>query len=106
MKLSKKQLIISLIKDDLINSKLLHGLDRLGLYADDYMLHLADTIFKLLEIPEDENNEELFMYYMEQRKRTQNISIKSHHPFEALALDIYIALKSRKSKKAVAEKIK
>jgi hypothetical protein len=40
MKLIKntKQLLLSLIEDDLRNSKLINGLKDLGLYTDDYTL--------------------------------------------------------------------
>ena len=43
--LNKKELIISLIRDNLINLKLVSGLNHMGLIADDYYLHLGDTIF-------------------------------------------------------------
>jgi hypothetical protein len=44
----EKKLVISLIKDDLVNRKLLIGLDDLGLRPTDYYLNLSDTIFSLI----------------------------------------------------------
>lgn len=41
-------LIIKLIRDCLISWKLIHGLNALGLNADDYHLYLGDTIFELM----------------------------------------------------------
>lgn len=41
-------LIIKLIRDCLINWKLVNGLNALGLIADDYHLYLGDTIFELM----------------------------------------------------------
>lgn len=43
--LSNEELIIRLIKDNLINTKLISGLNCLGLIADDYTLFLGETIF-------------------------------------------------------------
>lgn len=41
-------LIIRLIRDCLINWKLVNGLNALGVMADDYHLYLGDTIFELM----------------------------------------------------------
>ena len=57
---NKKDLILSLIKDNLINTRLLMGLGNLGLIADDYTLHLGDTIFKLMEFESDEQSDLIF----------------------------------------------
>jgi hypothetical protein len=43
-----KELIVSLIKDDLINNKLVSGLTDLGLGTGDYHLNLSETILTLL----------------------------------------------------------
>lgn len=45
---NKKWLIFSLIKDNLINRKLVNSLNDIRLTADDYRLNLSDTIFKLI----------------------------------------------------------
>jgi hypothetical protein len=58
--LDKKELVISLIKDNLINLKLVSGLNHLGLIADDYCLHLGDTIFKLMGFEASEQNDLIF----------------------------------------------
>lgn len=64
--MSQKELIISLIKDDLTITHLVLGLDALGLDANRYYLHLNETIFCLLEIAPD--REDVFEHY-----RTINI---------------------------------
>lgn len=46
--LKNKELIIRLIRDSLINRKLISGLNSLGLTADNYTLFLGDTIFLLM----------------------------------------------------------
>lgn len=46
--LQKEKLVISLIKDDLINLKLIYGLRDLGIDTNEYYLHASDTVFELL----------------------------------------------------------
>ena len=58
--LNKTDLILSLIKDNLINLKLVNGLNSLGLIADDYYLNLGDTIFKLMGIEASEKSDLIF----------------------------------------------
>lgn len=56
--MEQQEIIIRLIKDHLVNTRLIHGLSALGLCPDDYYLHLSDTIFKMIGIPDE--NEELY----------------------------------------------
>jgi len=56
-----KNLVLHLIKDDLINSKLVSTLDALGLDAGNYYLYLNQTIFNLMGIKK--NKDELFDKY-------------------------------------------
>jgi hypothetical protein len=60
--ISPKELIICLIKDDLINNSLINNFHSIGFYSDDYSLYLSDTIFKALGI--DEDNDALFEKYI------------------------------------------
>lgn len=61
-----KEVIISLIKDDLTNLKLIKGLNKLGLDAEHYDLNLPDSIIKLMNnnLTNDEN-EMIHEYYCE-----------------------------------------
>lgn len=94
---NKKKLILSLIKDDLINAKLVNGLNEIGLNADNYSLHLSDTIFNLMGFEDDEETETIFERYMELAKRSMFIDIsQSHKPMDDLALQIYTEILSRK----------
>ncbi len=56
------ELILSLIKDDLINNKLVNGLNTLGLGAGDYHLHLSETILNLIGL-DTENDAILNLYF-------------------------------------------
>ncbi len=61
--MEQKEIIIRLLKDHLIHTKLLKGLENLGLIADDYYLHLSDTIFKMIGIGNEK--EELYLAYLD-----------------------------------------
>jgi hypothetical protein len=57
-----KEIIITLIKDHITNTRLINGLNALGWYSLEYHLHLSDTIFKLIGI--NDEKEELFEVYL------------------------------------------
>ena len=88
--IEKKKLILSLIKDDLINAKLVHGLNEMGLIADPYFLQLSDTVFKLMGFKEGKKSDRAFERYMDLSKKATQVDISlSHKPMEKLALKIY-----------------
>lgn len=86
--MTEKELIISLIKDDLTNIRLVYGLDKLGLDSGDYYLHLSETIFKLVGILTDD--EDFFENYMDECRTVHNIDIFKHPDLlNSLALSLY-----------------
>lgn len=86
--ITRKNLIISLIKDDLINVRLVHGLEKLGLDSGNYYLHLSETIFKLIGLTADD--EDFFEEYMDECKTVVNINIFEHPELlNGLALSLY-----------------
>jgi hypothetical protein len=98
VKIKEKSLIISLIKDDLIHTKLINGLDALGLEALDYHIHLSETIFELFGFPDNENSDIIFEFYLAELKRARRLSIrKNREAFDVLALSIYTELERRKA---------
>jgi hypothetical protein len=56
----EEKIIIRLIRDHLINKKLVSGLNALGLNADDYSLYLGDTIFLLMGLEKNEHADLIF----------------------------------------------
>jgi hypothetical protein len=96
----KKNLILSLIKDDLINSKLLRGLNKAGLDADQYCLFLSGTIFDLLGYPKNERSDEIFSEYIKLTEQSDKIDIKeTPNTLDGLANEIYVFLvKKRRTK--------
>lgn len=91
-----KSLILSLIKDDLINSKLVNGLNELGLEAGSYFTNASSTVFKLMGLEHHELEEELFQRYLELSAKAKEIDIsESNEPLDRLCLEIYDELDSR-----------
>jgi len=88
---AKKKLILSLIKDDLINSKLVNGLNSFGLLAENYYLHLSETIFELMDFKLTiAQKEKLFGRYMRLTEKAKDIEIStSKKRLNKLTLDIY-----------------
>jgi len=98
LKSNNKSLIISLIKDDLIHTKLVYGLEALGLNALNYHLHLSETIFEIMRFPQDESTEPILEYYLAELKKANHFNMNgSHKEFDKLALAIYAELERRKS---------
>lgn len=96
----KKQLILSLIKDDLISAKLLRGLSKAGLDADRYCLFLSGTIFDLLGFPNTEKSDEIFSEYIKLTEQSDNVDIReTPNTLDGLANEIYVFLvrKARKT---------
>jgi hypothetical protein len=88
---NSKELIVSLIKDNLINTKLVLGLSDLGLIADDYYLHLGSTVFNLMGFKASEQSDFIFenVFRTLSEKVTQiNIS-SSQDELTLLSMEIY-----------------
>jgi hypothetical protein len=97
--MTKKSLILSLIKDDLINSKLVHSLNNIGLEADDYNLHASTTIMNLMKIKTAPLRwEEIHDEYLDRTRKVLQIDIQeSPGLVDALVQEIYDFLKKRKA---------
>lgn len=86
----RKELIISLIQDDLVNSKLIGGLNNLGIEASAYYLNLTHTIFKLIGFKKRQLTEEVYDAYFSWigGVHTLDIALKATL-FKELAEEIY-----------------
>jgi hypothetical protein len=95
--INNEKLILSLIKDDLINTSLIHKLQKIGLYSDSYFLHLSMTIFELMGFEDNEETEEMHDRYLELSEKSALIDItESNKEMEKLAREIYEKLFSKK----------
>jgi hypothetical protein len=73
-----KNLILTLIQNDLKNTKLTIGLNKLGLDASNYYLNLKELLFELLCFEENEQEEKLFEVYVMHAEKIQSIDIIKH----------------------------
>jgi hypothetical protein len=89
-----KDLILGLIRDNLINYQLVSGLNALGLNADHYNLYLDDTIFSLMGFEEDKYSEMVYQkIYMGLAEKVKTIDFSiSREKLDALAFEIYSEL--------------
>ena len=94
-----KKIILSLIEDDLIHSKLVVGLLKLGLNPEPYYLNLSETIFEILDLQNHSENELIFEQYVELSKKVELIDISiSKSELQELADEIYQVLISKTGK--------
>ena len=93
---NQEKLILSLIKDDLINMRLVYGLEDLGLGADDYYLHLKETILDLMGFTQTQRNDDMYAQFMDRMWAVRCLSIEQgHHVLDALAREIYVWLRAQ-----------
>lgn len=98
-----KTLILSLIVDDLINTKLVCGLNQLGLEASDYTLHASSTIMNLMRIKTAPLRwENIHDEYLSMTRKIVHIDIQeSPRLVRTLAEEIYDVLKLRKEEERI-----
>lgn len=93
-----QQLILSLIKDDLINNKLINGLNTLGLSAGDYHLHLSETILNLIGL--DTENDAIHDLYINLTQQSESLDLTDitnrEKQLTRLATEIYSELLKQK----------
>jgi len=96
--LNRKQLVLSLIKDDLINLKLVHTLNELGLSADCYTLYTSTTVFNLMHFKTTNLRwEKIHDGYIDLTRKVMQIDIQdSPRMLQALSEEIYAYLKSER----------
>jgi len=59
---TNKKLILSLIKDDLLNTQFINGLNSMGLDAGKYYLRLSQTFFVLMGFGDYQQKEDTILY--------------------------------------------
>jgi hypothetical protein len=71
-----------------LSTKLVNKLNTDGLQADEYVLHLSDTIFKLLGIPD--NHQTVYEHYLKLTQKATQIDMELLKiTLDDLADDIY-----------------
>ncbi len=85
-----KIIIINLIKQDLINWKMINSLQKMQVRADDYQLNIDSVIFEIMDLDNRENVDEIFEKYVEMSKPMLKLTIgQSNRKIDALAVKIY-----------------
>jgi phosphatidylinositol kinase/protein kinase (PI-3 family) len=88
--MENKQLICSLIKDDLTNSRLVNGLNQLGLDSSEYFLHLSETIFQRIGFENSHHTDEVYAHYMDLTRKANALLPKANdEALGYLAEEIY-----------------
>ncbi len=91
----QQQLLLSLIKDDLIHHKLVHGLIDMGLDASPFFINLGHTVFELMGFEDSLANDEVFEHYQELCRAVRCIDMQQPYPaLDLLSVDIYGKLQS------------
>ncbi|MGV3611698.1 MAG: hypothetical protein ACO1N0_12150 [Fluviicola sp.] len=63
-----RAIVTNLIKQDLINWKMINLLQNMQIYADDYQLDIGSIIFEIMDLNNLENVDEIFEKYVEMSK--------------------------------------
>lgn len=93
-----KELIISLIKDDLVNNKLLNGLMNIGLDPGNYYLHLSEPIFKLMGFEDGMVTDDVFIHYLRLAESVKQVDVSCDpEQLDKLANEIYLELSNIKT---------
>lgn len=91
--MTNKQLILGLLRSDLINSKLIYSLGDLGINAEDYLLNISEIVFELMGIEDENQIEELTFQYTELMQKAKKINISElNNSSQKLANEIYCKL--------------
>lgn len=85
-----KTIVINLIKQDLVNWKMINLLQRMQIRADDYQLDIGSIIFEIMDLNSRENVDEIFEKYVEMsRPVLRLIVVQSNRKIDLLASKIY-----------------
>lgn len=98
--ISKHRLIITLIKAELKNNKLIQGLREAGMEAEDFYVDLGTTILSLIGFKEEELEDEVYDFYDQAIDDLVKTHLNSfNEKLNYLSLDFYNQLLQYKIKK-------
>lgn len=85
----KRQQILTLIENEIINTKLVSSLNDIGIDLSVYSLHVDTLIFKSIGLKKDARTDNLYAKYFELLKQGKGIDPNSKSEIRRLALKIY-----------------
>lgn len=101
--LTMKKIIIELIKCDLINTKMINGLNRIDIEASKYRINVTPVIFVLLDIKQDDRTDKIYERYFNMLNKYETYdSLKGE--LDSAAIKIYASL-NRMIKSQASHKI-
>lgn len=85
-----KVIVTNLIKQDLINWKMINLLQKMQIRADDYQLDIGSIIFEIMDLNNLENVDEIFEKYVELSRPVLKINVdQQNRKINLLASKIY-----------------
>ena len=85
-----RAIVTNLIKQDLINWKMIHSLQKVQVHAEDYQLDIGSIIFEMMDLEDRKDVDEIFEKYVELSKPILKLSTsQSNRKIEVLASKIY-----------------
>lgn len=85
-----RETITNLIKQDLLNWKMINSLQKMQVYADDYQLDIGSIIFEMMDLENRKDVDEIFEKYVELSKPVLKLSAShSNRKIDVLASKIY-----------------
>lgn len=101
----KKDLVLHLIKDDLINTRLVKGLSDLGLEAGKYNLRLSHTFLNMMGFANIEQDEEIYERYFLFAEKAATVDLSENsEQLDKMALEVYEQLMTEKKKRKHGER--
>lgn len=83
-----KEVVIELIKCDLINAKMINTLNRIEIEASTYRVNITPVILTLLEVQEKYRSEALYGWYFDLLEENENYD-DAEGGLDAVSLKIY-----------------
>lgn len=105
--LSKKDLIISLLRDHLVSYRLIQGLLKTGLDPINFDLYVSETIFQLMGFGNSEEEEKLFEEFLNWSEKVMKIDFSGEdrtEPLNNLRDEIYRKLKREQKLRKLKKK--
>lgn len=87
--MNKRRQVLTLIENELTNSKLIFTLQHIGIEASDYLTDTSQVVFVLIGIRKENRTEELYKKYFDLIKQVQYLDLQIKGEKNRLALKIY-----------------
>jgi hypothetical protein len=94
---SNTDLILSIIKADMRNYKLILGLDNAGVLAEDFFTDLGRSVMVLMDFEEEDRDDGLYELYDKFMDRLVEINVHQFHDaIKTLSIELYADLLAEK----------